>query len=181
LAEIQNPNQGGGSGRGMGGDSKSLFGFMIVFVLMVVAFQVFGPKKSQQQPAQQKPQTTQGSSAVPSPEAGNPGKRGGAGGREKCNCSCGNVVQAAGENETVVENELYRITFTNRGGAVKSWVLKKYRADDEKTPLDLVNHDAAAKLGLPMTLYTYDAGLRNRLNTSLYLPSETGTIAYRAR
>ena len=178
MAEIQNPNQGGGSGGGMGGDSKSLFGFMIVFVLMVVAFQVFGPKKSQQQPSQQKPQTTQGSGAVPSPETSTPGSA------ETTTAPAGNVtapvtnvVQAAGERETVVENELYRITFTNRGGAVKSWVLKKYKADDEKTPLDLVNQDAAAKLGLPMTLHTYDAGLKNRLNSSLYVPSETGTMS----
>jgi YidC/Oxa1 family membrane protein insertase len=177
LAEIQNPNQGGGSGGGMGGDSKSLFGFMIIFVLMVVAFQVFGPKKSQQQPSQQKPQTTGGGSAVPSPEASNPENAAPPPGAANVTAPVANVVQAAGENETVVENELYRITFTNRGGAVKSWVLKKYKADDEKTPLDLVNHDAAGKLGLPMTLYTYDAGLKTRLNTSLYVPSETGTMS----
>ena len=66
MAEIQNPNQGGSSGGGMGGDSKSLFGFMIVFVLMVVAFQVFGPKKTQQPtPAQQKTQTATSSAVAP--------------------------------------------------------------------------------------------------------------------
>src|ERR1700728_4881047 len=99
----------------MGGDSKSLFGFMIVFVLMVVAFQVFGPKKSQQQPSQQKPQTTQGSSAVPSPETSNPGNAAAAPGPGPGNVTApvANVVQAVGENDTVVENELYRITFTN--------------------------------------------------------------------
>src|SRR5712692_3890213 len=30
--------------------------------------------------------------------------------------------QAATESETVVENDLYRITFTNRGAQAKSWV-----------------------------------------------------------
>ena len=34
--------------------------------------------------------------------------------------------QASAEAETVVENDLYRVTFTNRGGLVKSWILKKY-------------------------------------------------------
>ncbi|HMH01496.1 MAG TPA: membrane protein insertase YidC, partial [Terriglobales bacterium] len=38
--------------------------------------------------------------------------------------------QASSESEAVIENDLYRITFTNRGGQVKSWVLKKY--DDEQ-------------------------------------------------
>ena len=85
-------------------------------------------------------------------------------------------MQAGGESDTVVENELYRITFTNRGGAVKSWVLKKYKADDEKTPLDLVNQAGAAKFGLPLSLFTYDAGLKNRLNSALYVPSATGTV-----
>ncbi len=39
------------------------------------------------------------------------------------------LSRRSAESETVVENELYRITFTNRGGAVKSWLLKKYKDD----------------------------------------------------
>ena len=38
-------------------------------------------------------------------------------------------LQAASESETVIENDVYRIVFTNRGGRVKSWVLKKYTDD----------------------------------------------------
>src|SRR6185312_5351244 len=54
--------------------------------------------------------------------------------------------QASSETETVIENDLYRITFTNRGAQVKSWVLKKF--DDEKRqPLDLVNVPAAKEHG----------------------------------
>src|ERR1700736_6283634 len=34
--------------------------------------------------------------------------------------------QASAESETVVENDLYRITFSNRGAQVKSWILKKF-------------------------------------------------------
>ena len=37
---------------------------------------------------------------------------------------------ASAEAETVVENGLYRIVFTNRGAQVKSWVLKKYKDED---------------------------------------------------
>ena len=50
--------------------------------------------------------------------------------------------QAAGETETVVENDLYRIVFTNRGAQVKSWVLKKY-SDDAGKPQELVNEAAS--------------------------------------
>ena len=73
----------------------------------------------------------------------------------------------------MVENELYKITLTNRGGQVKSWILKKY--DDEKgRPLDLVNNVAAEKYGYPLSLWAYDEALRNKLNSALYLTSSAG-------
>ena len=82
---------------------------------------------------------------------------------------------AANESETVVENDLYRIVFTNRGAQAKSWVLKKYK-DDKGRPLDLVNHESA-NLGLPLSLFAYDDGLRSKINTSLYVGSASGTVA----
>src|SRR5579884_2095398 len=91
------------------------------------------------------------------------------------NVSSGPVTQAAAESTTVVENDLYRITFTNRGAQVTSWVLKKYKDDDGK-PLDLVNHAAAAKYGYPLSLYTYDAKLRSQLQQALFVPSATGSV-----
>jgi YidC/Oxa1 family membrane protein insertase len=83
--------------------------------------------------------------------------------------------QASAELETVLENDLYRITFVNRGGQVKSWILKKYE-DDRGLPLDLVNSAAAAKYGYPLSLWTYDEALRNKLNSVLYVPSRSGQI-----
>ncbi len=85
-------------------------------------------------------------------------------------------VLAQAETQTVVENELYRITFSNRGGQVSSWLLKKYKEDNEKSPLDLVNHVAAAKQGFPLSLYVYDPGLRARINQALFVPSTSGTL-----
>ena len=80
---------------------------------------------------------------------------------------------AAAESETVVENDLYRITFTNRGAQVKSWILKKYE-DDKGKPLEMVSAQAAAKYGYPLSLWTYDSGLRQKLSTALYVASATG-------
>ena len=77
--------------------------------------------------------------------------------------------QAGSESETVVENDLYRIAFTNRGAQAKSWVLKKF-FDDQGRPLDLVN-PAAAKYGYPLSLWTYDQTVRDKLNSVLYVPS----------
>ena len=82
------------------------------------------------------------------------------------------VKQASSETDLVVENDLYRITFTNRGGRVKSWVLKEYQ-DDQKKPLELVNGAAAEKFGYPLSLWTYDESQRNKINSALYVtPSE---------
>ncbi len=81
---------------------------------------------------------------------------------------------ASSESETVIENGLYRITFTNRGAQVKSWVLKKFD-DDQGQPLDLVNRAAASKYGYPLSLWTYDETQRNQLNSALYVASASGT------
>ncbi len=85
-------------------------------------------------------------------------------------------LQAASESETVIENDVFRIVFTNRGGRVRSWVLKKY-TDDKGGPLELVNSAAAEKYGYPLTLWTYDETLRNKLNSVLYVATSTATTA----
>jgi YidC/Oxa1 family membrane protein insertase len=77
-------------------------------------------------------------------------------------------LHATSESETVIENDVYRIVFTNRGGRVKSWVLKKY-TDDKGGPLELVNAAAAEKYGYPLTLWSYDEALRDKLNSALYV------------
>jgi len=84
--------------------------------------------------------------------------------------------QASAETETVIENDLYRITFTNRGAQVKSWILKKFDNDAQNGLLDLVNPAAAQKFGYPLSLWTYDEPLRNRLNSALYVTSNEGRL-----
>jgi YidC/Oxa1 family membrane protein insertase len=85
------------------------------------------------------------------------------------------TVVAAAETSTIVENELYRITFSNRGGQVTSWILKKYK-DAEGHPLDLVHDGASALYGYPLSLYTYDDGLTTQLSSALYVASASGTL-----
>jgi len=82
------------------------------------------------------------------------------------------ALQATSESTTVVENDLYRITLSNRGGLVKSWNLKKYK-DDRGQELDLANQLAAAQYGYPLSLWTWDEGLRQRLNGALYVVHES--------
>jgi YidC/Oxa1 family membrane protein insertase len=91
----------------------------------------------------------------------------------------GVTKQASAEAETVVENDLYRVTFTNRGGLVKSWILKTYK-DEHGNPLELVSK-AAESYGYPMSLWTYDETQRNKLNSALYVASDSGKLTAPAK
>lgn len=150
---------------------------LLVFALTFLVIMLFQPilKKYFPQtpaPAAPKPQTQSQAPAVPQPA---PVKQARAAQPTVPALNAGATKQAASESETVVENDLYRITFTNRGAQVKSWILKKY--DDEKgQPLDLVNSVAAEKYGYPLSLWTYDESQRNKLNSALYVASSSGAV-----
>ncbi|MBZ5651678.1 MAG: membrane protein insertase YidC [Acidobacteriia bacterium] len=83
--------------------------------------------------------------------------------------AAGGGKQASAEAEAVIENDLYRVTFTNRGGLVKSWILKTY-FDEQGKPLELVSK-AAEKYGYPLSLWTYDETQRNKINSALFVLS----------
>src|SRR5579864_1067201 len=84
--------------------------------------------------------------------------------------------QASSESQIIIENDVYKITFTNRGALAKSWILKQFR-DDQGKPLDLVNSAAASKYGYPLSLWTYDETLRNKVNSVLYVPSPSSAAS----
>jgi YidC/Oxa1 family membrane protein insertase len=91
----------------------------------------------------------------------------------------GGQVAASSEITTDIDTDLFHIVFTNRGAAVKSWVLKHYR-DDSGKPLQLVN-TAATDVPLPFTIEVTGQKLSFDPNTVLYRPTvlANGTgIAY---
>ena len=80
------------------------------------------------------------------------------------------------EKLLVVETDLYRAEISSRGGAIRSWVLKKYLTWD-KRPVDLVVHGKGGDFGLLFTssdgrlintkeLY-FDAGFSNNWTVTL--------------
>jgi YidC/Oxa1 family membrane protein insertase len=79
------------------------------------------------------------------------------------------VEQASEEKTVIVDSALYRVEFSNRGGVVRSWLLKKH-FDDAKPPraLDLVNADSAQQLGWPFSLLLSDAQQTEQANSALY-------------
>lgn len=155
-------------------DRRLLLVFALTF-LIIVLFQPVLKKYLPQPPAQ--PAQQQAQAPPQTPPATNAGAVAQV---SQARLPAAGTKVAGGESETVIENDLYRIVFTNRGAQVKSWVLKKY--DDEKGHLlDLVNHAAAEKYGYPLSLFTYDETQRNHLNTALYVASATGTLSAPAR
>ena len=172
MPEIRNPNldsQGPG-GSAPGGDSRSLMLFMGLALAAVMAFQYF--KKPDTSPSVQQTQQQQAQQSSPS-ASGSGGFRHDSCGRQLRRCAA--QISAPSETTTTIENEKFRITFTNKGAQVQHWIFKGF-VDSTGKPLDMVQEQAAARFGLPFSLYTYDSALTNQLNTALYQPSTTGQV-----
>lgn len=56
------------------------------------------------------------------------------------------AVAAAEEQTVEIETELFKVTFSNRGAVVRSWILKPYK-DSQGQPLDVVNARALELTG----------------------------------
>jgi len=162
LADFKNPQQEPGA------EKRLLLVFLLTFVVLIV-FQPLLKKYMPQAPvAPQKPSVPEQVAAAPAVAAVTaPAARTPAAAIGK---------QASSETETVIENDLYKITFTNRGAQVKSWILKKFDNDAQNGPLELVDNAAAQSYGQPLSLWTYDETLRNKLSSALYVASSDGRL-----
>lgn len=176
MPEFQNPNlqaQGGGPSGGSGGgggDMRSLLVFGFLAVAIYLGFQFFNkPKPAPPASAAQTQSQTQTPLQSAAPEPAN------APAGTAQNASGSPAVTATGETDTTVENADYRIVFTNRGAEVKHWILKHYN-DSTGKPLDMVQAQASARYGFPLSLFTYDQGLTDTVNSALYQASASGTL-----
>ncbi|MGC1463464.1 MAG: membrane protein insertase YidC [Terracidiphilus sp.] len=186
MPEIQNPNlqtQGPGGGSG-GGDMRSTIAFTLVILVALLGYQYFfkaappptprtqsqgaGQHAGQQAEPQVAPGQAQSTTAGAQSSDGTP--------------STTPLIGASSESDITVENEVYKIVFTNRGARVKQWILKKY-VDTAGKPLDMVQPQASENFGYPLSLFTYDPQLTGQLNNALYQstvegaqPSSTGLV-----
>jgi YidC/Oxa1 family membrane protein insertase len=179
LKEIQNPNSQSG------GEKNIFLVFGLTFLAIIVSqflLERFGPKPPANQPQQQQTQQAQPQTQSPSASAATTSQPTQAnsvaapatkGGKQVAATPTVQTKQATSEQETVIESDLYRVVFTNKGAVVKSWILKKH-TDAENKPLDLVNAKAAPEFGYPLAFFTHDDALTKRLNEVLYVPSATG-------
>lgn len=83
------------------------------------------------------------------------------------------AVKAATASDTIVDTDVHRVVFSNQGGVVKSWQLKKYRDNDGK-PVELVNAAAAPKAGWPMSYVFQTNAPKTDLNQVLFANRDTG-------
>lgn len=178
MPEIQNPNlqtQGPGGGGG-GGDMRSTIVFFGLMLAVLIGYQfLYKPASSpapQTQPQQTQTQQTQtqASQPAPTPAPGAPVQA------SASATQATPAVTATVESTTTVENDVYRIVFTNRGGQVKQWILKHYQ-DSAGKPFDLVQPQASERFGYPLGLYTYEPQLTTQLNSALYQVTAVGAPA----
>src|ERR1700731_1140344 len=118
LPDFKNPQQKPGAER------RLLLVFVLTFVVLII-FQPLlkkympqapaTPAQSQPTPAQAVPPPSAAVTAASAPSAAVPANT--------------FSKQAPAESDTVIENDLYPITFTNRGAQVKSCILKKFDKD----------------------------------------------------
>jgi len=151
---------------------RSTMALMLIVMAVFFGYQFFFNKPKPDQPTQ--PAQTQSQPAAPAPSSAPaaPGQTPGPASAAKTPSATPQIA-ASLETTTTVENEFYKIVFTNRGAQVKNWILKKY-SDSSGKPLDLVQPQAAARFGLPLSLFTYEPALTTELNDALYQVSYAG-------
>jgi YidC/Oxa1 family membrane protein insertase len=175
LPEIRNPNlqtPGSGGSGGGGGDMRPMVVLTLLALVVLVGVQYFKPSQpttpAHPQTQSQPPQPAEQSSSQQSQPAP-PQLAAGA-------VQTAQAVPALGaavESETTIENDKYKIAFTNRGAQVKHWILKGY-SDTAGKPLDMVQPQASARFGLPLSLFTYEPALTTQLNQALYQVTASG-------
>jgi YidC/Oxa1 family membrane protein insertase len=168
LAEYQNPQH-----QEPGSERRLLLVFLLTFIVLII-FEPMLKKYLPQPPAVPAQKQTAKAQAAPAAAPSTPST---VARPAKKTPSAAVNKQAATETEIVIQNDLYKITFTNRGAQAKSWILKKYNNDAQNGPLDLVNAGAAQKYGYPLSLWTYDEELNGKLNSALYVASSIGSPA----
>jgi YidC/Oxa1 family membrane protein insertase len=174
----------------MSQDTRVLIAFALSFVMLVLwrVFYVKEPPKPKPAAAEQAQKVTPGMMPGAAAAAGvkPPAGKGGEGRAPSAKTAAASkpaapeaipVEQGSSAQEIVVESDLYRVTFSTQGAVVKSWVLKKYK-DEQENPLDVINGEACEKLGYPMSLspaQPQDAALADQLNKAVYVAKPAGT------
>jgi YidC/Oxa1 family membrane protein insertase len=113
-------------------------------------------QSSQSAPSTQAAQSAAKTAAVP--EAGKPAPE---------SVPAPGQIKGSSEQQFEVDTDIYHITLSNRGGTVRSWVLKKY-TDHAGKPLELINGASYSKVAPPFSVVLRDDHAADALNYGLY-------------
>src|SRR5271168_4297648 len=149
---------------------------LLSMVVILLGAKYFGPKPRATLPQQNQAAQTAGPVAgTPSNAASNstPTSNAGPAGPSATLSAAPATVAITSDSQErtfVVENDLYRVEFSNRGAVVKSWQLKKYKDDSKPQKLLDVVHPKAAEQtgGWPFSMVFDDPQLQNAANNGLY-------------
>ncbi|MGD0801533.1 MAG: membrane protein insertase YidC [Terracidiphilus sp.] len=173
MAEIRNPNlPGQDGGSGSGGDTRGLMAVTLLALVVFLGFQLFNKSKQPPAPPQPIAQSQSQPAAVPLAAAVSAQPQGPVAPAPLA-AAATPAIAASTITETTVENQKYKIVFTNQGAQVRHWILKNF-SDTAGKPLDMVQADAAARFGLPLSLFTYEPALNTQLTQALYQVTTTG-------
>src|SRR5688572_17076492 len=160
-------------------EKRVLLAIVLSFIVLYGYQAIFPPPEPQKPaPATQTP-ATPGAGVQPGTAATTPGAPAApppAGEAVEQAPGAAAVVADTAERDITVENGSVLAIFSTRGGAIKSWRLKKY-LDASKQPLELVPQDAPAGLPKPLTLSVGDPAISKTLAGALYRPSATAIDA----
>ncbi|HUC53618.1 MAG TPA: membrane protein insertase YidC [Candidatus Cybelea sp.] len=158
---------------------RILVASLLSFAVIILWAKYFGPKPPVLPPAVNRPAITGPATPGPAvPATASPGPSSATAATVGARPAASIAVESdSEERKIVVENSLYRVEISNRGGVVKSWQLKKYK-DDSKPPrvLDVVHPEASQQTGgWPFSLVLDDEQLENAANSGLYRLSSPAT------
>jgi YidC/Oxa1 family membrane protein insertase len=153
----------------MSHEKRIVLAFAVSFAILLVWRVLFVPEPPPRPP--QPPAAVQPEEAAPAPAAEKPAEAEAPPAPPPVPATIP-VQQAEETRDITVENEFYRVTLSNEGAVVRSWILKKYR-DEKGQPLDLVHAEACEQLGFPLSLRLADADLAGKINSARFVVSAT--------
>ncbi len=162
-------NQQPGSKQELSTETRLLIAFALMGIVLFATPYFFKtiapppPAKKSPAPQQQSAVTTPATAPVPVEASVAP------------SVSAASVPHIAAQKEQtfVVETDLYKVVFSNRGAVVHEWTLKKY-TDSNGKPLELVNAVAAAKAGYPFQFFFEQKKPAADLNSALFDAKPSG-------
>jgi YidC/Oxa1 family membrane protein insertase len=153
-----------------GMQERLLIAFALIGVVLM-GMQYFTPSQPPSAPAQAPAQKQQapaaasqagGAAKPPAAAAAAPGRR-----AVQPVKTASNVIVAAKDEMVEVDTDLYKVTFSNRGAVVRSWVLKKFKN------LELVNPAGNGKVVFPMAVRFHVGQSAEVLNSAPFVMTVT--------